>query len=1027
MGLNKAQKQAVEHTGSPLLITAGPGTGKTLVIKDRIKFLMKSGLKPSEILCLTFSTKAAAELKTRLEQDEEIKGKIDISDIQISTYHAFCQQILFENTMATGLAMNKGIVDRATFLVWGVQNIDLFGFDSYVEIKNNASDIIEKMIDGISVFNDELVSPEELEKYVVKKLSDESITDLDELDTIHKLVNLVKIYKMYTQFKVSHDVMDFDDLIVQTNRLFENKEKEHVLKQVQQKYKHVLIDEFQDNNFAQFSIVRKIVTGWGVTAVGDADQNIYRFQGAYTQIFEDFKKSFPDYTEIFLYENYRNPKNIIELSSELLTQDTYRIPPKPLEAQKDDEQKVRVIDCSSEFAQAEFVKNQIVELMKSNPDYTFSDFAVLSRKQRDGLNTAQILVSEGIPVKYVGKSDLKSSPSAKVLFSWLRIIGNPANSLININGILREYGISEQNISKINREAKTRAWGKTDGDYCFDVLSDLNVPDLTQKTELKEIFQLIQKFTNIAKDNPPSVTIYKIMRNETDIYKKIANDDTVEHFIQRSILNDILESAYDLEKIKSDATIPDFLQFIEHLESFDVETKRGTTDSNSVQVSTIHQSKGLEFQVVFVIDVARGRMPGRFTQKPFYVPDELAKGVKPAAEPKEEYTREERRLLYVAMTRTITHLFISYPTQYENRVRANKASPFLEALDPENNPNVNFLKITSAINASDALTFDAVQLIKNETVEGVIKHVSNSQYASAIKKIIDLATIDHFQINKTTDGFDANNIITLDGSENLKGRLDGTSSTSLKFGQQNLSYSKISSYVDCPKKFWYQNVLDALPENQEAPALYKGGFFHKIVEKSSMKQKDEGKADSLKTLIKQVSENWDPTEYLTRSVQKEQQDKKSLDFALDSYQKWTISNPNTIVNLEMKFSIHVGGYQINGVIDRIEQTPEGDYKIIDYKTGHTTPSKVPDNLQLNIYCMAIQEKFGKLPTRASFFYVEEPEGDQWYHYDVTASHVAEVKQTLEEHIEAISTDNYDADPGFKCKWCDYKDICEEAM
>ena len=194
-----------------------------------------------------------------------------------------------------------------------------------------------------------------------------------------------------------------------------------------------------------------------------------------------------------------------------------------------------------------------------------------------------------------------------------------------------------------------------------------------------------------------------------------------------------------------------------------------------------------------------------------------------------------------------------------------------------------------------------------------------------------------------------------------------------------------------------------------------------------MKQKDEGKADSLKTLIKQVSENWDPTEYLTRSVQKEQQDKKSLDFALDSYQKWTSSNPNTIVNLEMKFSIHVGGYQINGVIDRIEQTPDGDYKIIDYKTGHTTPSKVPDNLQLNIYCMAIQEKFGKLPTRASFFYVEEPEGDQWYHYDVTASHVAEVKQTLEEHIEAISTNNYDADPGFKCKWCDYKDICEDAM
>ena len=1029
MELNEVQKQAVEHTGSPLLITAGPGSGKTAVITERVKFLMKSGLKPSEILCLTFSEKAAEQLRTRLEQDEEIMEKIDISDMQISTYHSFCRKILSENTMATGLGMKKGIVDRATFLVWGVQHIDLFGFDSHIEIKNNASDIIEKMIDGISVFNDELVLPEELEKYTARKLSGvDKIKDIEESDYIHQLVNLAKIYKMYTQFKESNDVMDFDDLIVQTYRLFENPDKQSVLKQIQQKYKHLLIDEFQDNNFAQFSLVSKIVTDGGITAVGDADQSIYRFQGAYTQIFEDFKKTFPDYQEVFLYKNYRNPKSIIELSSELLTHDTHRIAPnRALESQKDDEQKVSVIDCSSEFAQAEFVKNKIMELMKSNSDYTFSDFVILSRRQRDGLNVAQILISEGIPVRYVGKSDLRSSPSAKVLFSFLRIIANPTNSLISINGILRGYGISEQNISKINREAMTRARNKTDGDYCFDVLSDLNVNDLTQKTELKEIFQMIQEFIGIAKDNPTSTTIYKIMRNKTDIYKRIANDDSIEHYIERSILNDVLNSAYDLEKIKPEATIQDFLQFIDHLESFDVETKRGVKGSNSVQVSTIHQSKGLEFQVVFVIDVARGRMPGRFTHKPFHVPRELAKGVIPAAEPKEEFTREERRLLYVAMTRAITHLFISYPTQYENRIRANKASPFLDALTPEQNPNVNFLKATSSVSEIDTPTFDATEVIKNRTIDEAIKHITNNQYESAIKKIIDLATIDHFQKNKTTDGFDAKNIITLETSDDLESRLDGTVSTSLKFGQQNLSFSKISSYVDCPKKFWYENVLNALPENQEAPALYKGGFFHEIVENSSIKQKDEGEVDSLNALKKQVSENWDTTQYLSRSVQKERQDKKSLDFALDSYQKWTSSNPNTIVELEMYFSIHAGGYQINGVIDRIDQTPDGDYVIVDYKTGHTTPSKVPDSLQLNIYCIAIQEKFGKLPIRASFFYVEEPEGAQWFHYDVTAKKVAEVKQTLVEHIKAISNDVYDANPGFPCKWCSYKDICEDAM
>ena len=317
MKFDKEKLVAIEHTGSPLLVTAGPGSGKTRVITERIKFLMKEGLKPSEILCLTFSEKAANELKERLEDDKEIKEKIDISEMEISTYHSFCRNFLIDNTESTGLGMKGGILDRPMFLVWGVQNIDKFGFDDHVEIGNNAAELIEKMIDGISVFNDELITPDELQKYVDKKLKDKGlIKDVEEYDYIHLLNNLVKIYREYAKFKKEIDVMDYDDLIVEANKLLSNPKKPNVLKQTQEKYKHILIDEFQDNNYAQFSIVKKLGSKGNVTAVGDADQNIYRFQGAYTEIFKDFKKTFPDHTEIVLVKNWRNPKHVINVSNQ---------------------------------------------------------------------------------------------------------------------------------------------------------------------------------------------------------------------------------------------------------------------------------------------------------------------------------------------------------------------------------------------------------------------------------------------------------------------------------------------------------------------------------------------------------------------------------------------------------------------------------------------------------------------------------------------------------------------------------------
>ena len=746
------------------------------------------------------------------------------------------------------------------------------------------------------------------------------------------------------------------------------------------------------------------------------------------KFFKTFKKEYPDHTEIVLAKNWRNPKNVIAVSNQLLEQDSFR-EAKKIVPTKDDSQKVNVIECSSEFAQAEFIKNKIHELKKET-SCNFSDFAILSRKQRDGFNVAQILASDGIPVKYTGKSEIQNSPNAKVLFSFLRVIANPMKSMTSIVRILQEYGIAEQNISKINYEAMIRAKTKTDGDYTYDVLSDLNVDGLTQTTELREIHLMIQSFMDLARDSSPSQLIYQLIRTKTGIYKKISNDDSIENFIERSILNDIVDTAIDYEKINSNMGIKEFLEFVDELKKFDIETKRHDADSDSISVSTIHKSKGLEFKTVFIIDVATSKIPLRYTEKPFYVPRELSKGVFPASEPKEEFLREERRVLYVGMTRTIDNLFVMYPTQYESRKRANKASKFIQPLKPKENEFIDFIQYDSNSSSDISTTFNAVEIIKNEQLAEVIKNLYSEQYESAIQKILDLGKIGFFQKNKTTKGFSDESLLQQTSSDDLESRLNGTKPERLGFTKKNLSFSKFNTYEQCPKQFWYQYVLNALPANQEQSALYKGSTFHEIVEESAKRQKD-GNTDDTAKLFSELQTKWDPKKYLTSSVQKEQQDRKSLTPALESYQKWSSSNPNEIVALELPFTTYIGGFKVNGVIDRLEKTPEGEYVVIDYKTGGKNKKVDARNSpQLNLYALALKENpdYGKLPVKAVFFYVEKPEGEQLFEYEVEAEKVEEVKGILEGYVKAIEEKEFDATPEmFTCKWCQYSDICEEAV
>jgi DNA helicase-2/ATP-dependent DNA helicase PcrA len=284
MPLNPSQETAVTGTGIQLVL-AGPGSGKTKVITEKILHLIEQGTKPEHILALTFSDKAAAEMLERLEQ------QTNTTDLTVSTFHAFALSVLEDNVLDSGLSFSSGIISRANQLVWGLRNIDSFGLE-HIEVGNNGTGVIEAIIDGISRFRDELIGPDQLEKYLHDK--DSSCLSGDERDYLNKLKDLLKVYRAYETYKRAENLLDFDDMIHEAVRLF--LKKPGILRKYRERFTHILVDEFQDTNFAQFQLIQQLAHN-NLCVVGDDDQTIYRFRGAYLTNFQDFRQCFKSCAE----------------------------------------------------------------------------------------------------------------------------------------------------------------------------------------------------------------------------------------------------------------------------------------------------------------------------------------------------------------------------------------------------------------------------------------------------------------------------------------------------------------------------------------------------------------------------------------------------------------------------------------------------------------------------------------------------------------------------------------------------------
>ncbi len=669
--LNSEQKKAVTHKSGPLLIIAGAGTGKTTVITRRIAHLIDKKLaKSSEILALTFTEKAAAEMEERVDQ----LSPYGYTDMWISTFHAFGDRLLRDFSIDLGLPANFKVLTSTEQAIFMRENI--YAFD-LVQLRPIASPLthIQAMLNHFSRLKDELIGPEEYLAWAEKNLeivkSKKSEEDILEAE---KYLELANAYQRYQDLMIQAGNLDFGDQIFLTHKLLKNNKK--VLADSQKKFKFILVDEYQDTNFAQNEIVKLLASkDKNITVVGDDDQSIYRFRGASISNILDFTKSFKKCTQIVLNRNYRSTKQILDASYKLIQHNN----PDRLEIKNKINKKLSstlsgdepaLIYSNTLSSEADSVVEKIVEL-KQKEGLKFNDFALLARANNHTEPFIQALNAKGIPHIFSGASGLFSQPEIKMIISFLKcLVYNDDNLSFYNLATSKLYNVSHELMTKYYTIAKRKNRPIAD---IFENPGELKISD-----EIDPVLSDLNKYRE-KKNEPVGETLYDFLV-EKKYLKTLTKNLSTENEIEIYNIAKLFDRIAEFNRSSEERGVLKFLENIELILEAGDDTASAEIDPSieAVNILTAHSSKGLEWPVVFVINCVADRFPSRRKSEQLPIPAEIVKEKIPEGD---FHLQEERRLFYVASTRAKNHLFLTSAKDYGGK-RAKKLSPFvLELLD----------------------------------------------------------------------------------------------------------------------------------------------------------------------------------------------------------------------------------------------------------------------------------------------------------------------------------------------------------
>ena len=607
-GLNKEQQQAVQHTEGPLLILAGAGSGKTKVLTVRIAHLLAQGVNPYEILAITFTNKAAKEMKSRVEG---LVGDV-ANRIWLSTFHSFCAKFLrFELDNFLGYNSNFTIYDTS---------------DSQAVIKAalKALNLDDKyypvgaLIAAISDAKNKLLFASDFRKQA-RDFYQQKVAD---------------VYEYYERELRKNNALDFDDLLMVAVKLLQSNEA--VLDKYSKRFRYVMIDEYQDTNHAQYLLAKLLASHWkNIAVVGDADQSIYAWRGADIQNILDFEKDYPKCTSIKLEQNYRSTKIILDAANAVIENNEGR-PKKNLWTDKTEGAKIQHFTAQSEHEEAAFIGDTIAKKHDIH-GVPYGDMAILYRTNAQSRVLEEALIKRALPYIMVGGTKFYDRKEIKDVLAYLRVLYNPFDDL----SLLRIINVPKRSIGATT-VAKLQDYARANGTSLFMTLTQLHLVDSIKgktKEKLEEFGILI--FTLVAEMEDRTVLdILESILDRTGYLAQLEESTDLQDQARAENIGELLSVAKDFQDTNPSGTVEDFLEqvaLVNDVDSFEQEESK-------VTLMTLHAAKGLEFPIVFLGGLEEGLFPHSRT---LMNPEEI---------------EEERRLAYVGITRAEKELYISNAT-----------------------------------------------------------------------------------------------------------------------------------------------------------------------------------------------------------------------------------------------------------------------------------------------------------------------------------------------------------------------------